>query len=250
MRDLGGVIALIGMVLFIVSIITLVRPIKRIKLGTRKRAGLALGASVVLFIVGASIMPPPTPEEKAARAVADAKRAEDEKAREAAAPAATTPGRTEPTPEVTAAVQSMWTEVTNRLASCDQASGYVAEVAGRPNPSPFDLWPMVQQAEQLCRAAASEVSRIRVPDAIPRASRRSFDEAFDTCRDAYYVKSSAYGSMGEVLNGDVSPRAVTEARSASEAAQSSGLRCAVGFMKAATDLGVPVESFMPDNTSE
>jgi outer membrane receptor protein involved in Fe transport len=98
--------------------------------------------------------------------------------------------------------------------------------------------------------AASEVSRIRVPDAIPRASRRSFDEAFDTCRDAYYVKSSAYGAMGEVLNGDVSPRAVTEARSASEAAQSSGLRCAVGFMKAATDLGVPVESFMPDNTSE
>lgn len=155
MRDLGGVIALIGMVLFIVSIIALVRPIKRIKLGTRKRAGLALGASVVLFIVGASIMPPPTPEEKAARAVADAKRAEDEKAREAAAPAATTPGRTGPTPEVTAAVQSMWTEVTT--------AGTGSGAKRRPSAKPTSV--EAQDALRLDHGLTLKVARPhRAPD--------------------------------------------------------------------------------------
>ncbi len=61
MREgLGALVALAGMLLFLVSIVCLIRPIKAIKLGTRKRAGLALVGSIILFTAGGFIMPPLT----------------------------------------------------------------------------------------------------------------------------------------------------------------------------------------------
>jgi len=69
---------------FIAGIIALIRPIHRIGLGTRKRAGLALLASFGAFVVGGLTMPPPTPEELAPRqaeetAAAETREAEEEK---------------------------------------------------------------------------------------------------------------------------------------------------------------------------
>ncbi len=247
-EDIGGTIALVAMVGFIIGAVALIRPIQKIKLGTRKRAGLMMAAAFVLFFVGASIMPKPTPEMIAAREAEAARtRATDEKAAsdQAAAQAQQAEAQAQQNKgAITAAAKGLWDQVTVQVSACDQASKNVAQVAGRRNPSIYDLYPMVQEANGVCRAAGSRVRDLDVPDVIPRQHREAFAKALKTCSDAYYVKASAFDSMGKVLNGDARPSAVTEAREASEAAQAGTMLCGVGFLQAVTGAGLSTSEVM------
>ena len=61
MEGLGVLVRLVGLIGVVVSIVALIRPILRLGLGTRRRAGLALLASLVLLFGVGSLLPK-TPE--------------------------------------------------------------------------------------------------------------------------------------------------------------------------------------------
>ncbi|MFT4911619.1 MAG: hypothetical protein ACI9YM_000189 [Brevundimonas sp.] len=262
MREgIGAIVALIGMGLFVVSIITLIRPIRRIKLGTRKRAGIALAVSIGLFILGGTIMPPPTPEQIAAREAVEAqrtvdrekadqertaKRSADQKAdadREAAA-------LEQQKPAMTAAAKSLWDQVTVEVSSCDQSAKIFSDYMGRRGASIYEAYPLAQQAERICGQSATNVGRIGVPDTIPSTKRDAFKEAIETCRNAYYAKSSAFDQMSTVLNGDMRPSAVSDARQAAERAEAGTMLCGLGFLKAVNDAGLSLEEVMGEGFTD
>lgn len=245
MREFIGVILVLGAFpVFFICLFALFKPLKTLMLGSRKRAGAGIGLSLVMFIVGAITFPALTPEQLAEIDAAEAERAAARKLETDAAAAEVAEVADDADAELTAAVKGLWTEVNNQLRPCDNLGSAVAESASVSDPDVYQIFPLVQRAEQVCRNAAYEVSQIRVPNTIPREFRRGFDEAFDSCRDAYYIKSSAYSSMGKVLDGDTRPSVVTEAQSAAEASQLSSLRCAASFMTVAMEAGVNSDQFI------
>lgn len=69
METFGGLLALLALVGLALAVIGLVRPMPKLGLRNRARAGLALVASVVVFFIGAAMLPP-VPEVEAAPDVA------------------------------------------------------------------------------------------------------------------------------------------------------------------------------------
>ncbi len=57
MEAIGGILSLVSLVAFITGVIALIRPIRRLGLGSRKSATLVTAASVVMFFVGTSLLP-------------------------------------------------------------------------------------------------------------------------------------------------------------------------------------------------
>ena len=83
MRELlGSVLILGGMAIWLVSLIGIIRPLPRLWLPTRKRAGLLFGASFLICILGGAVLPPPTPEQLAARKEREEKAALERKEQE------------------------------------------------------------------------------------------------------------------------------------------------------------------------
>ena len=64
---MGGLLILISVVTGTVAFISLIRPLPRFWLPTRKRATVVWVASFVLLFIGAGLSPNPTPEELAAQ---------------------------------------------------------------------------------------------------------------------------------------------------------------------------------------
>lgn len=251
MREfLGGLLVLAAFAMFVLSIVVMVKPLKRLHLGSRKRGLLLLGASFVVTIIGGMILPPPTPEEVAVRAADEARekaeretvQAAEKKARddaEAAAEARLKPAMTE-------AATGLWNRINSTVAGCDAASKAVSDAAGARNPSPYVLYPLVQQAKTVCASEGLEVSRIDVPDTIPARHRDGFKEAIETCSNAYLAKMSAFDSMAKVLDGNVRPSAVSDAQQNAERAQAGIMLCGIRFMKAASDAGLDLDEVIKD----
>lgn len=253
-ENLGVIIVLLSLLVLLVSVVALVWPLKSLKLGTRKRALLGIGASLLLFIVGGAIIPPAAPEQVAAReaqrakekAALDAIRAGEAKARADQAAAEFQRNKE----AIALAAKGMWTQVTAQVGPCDEAGKHVATVAGRRNLNIYDLYPMVQQAQSICSDAGLNIGRIPVPAAIPSGDRAAFKEAIETCGNAYFAKGIAYDQMAKVLNGDMRPSAVNDAKQASEGAQAGTMLCAIGFMKAVGDTGLPLGDVMGKEFSD
>ncbi|GLV28480.1 hypothetical protein TomTYG75_10020 [Sphingobium sp. TomTYG75] len=69
MRNFAAFCTLMAcLIVFVASIIALVRPLPKVGLGTRKRALSGVGVAFALFIVTAAVMPPPTSSADAADA--------------------------------------------------------------------------------------------------------------------------------------------------------------------------------------
>lgn len=262
MREfLGVMLILSAFAMFVLSIVVLVKPLKEIHLGSRKRGVLLLVASFVLLVVGESTLPPATPEEIAARAAERAREtAEREKANTARRKAredeeaaelkarndADAAAEARLKPAMTSAATGLWRQINSTVAGCDAASEAVADAAGARNPSPYVLYPLVQQAKSVCADEGLEVSRLDVPEAIPSRYREGFEEAIETCSNAYLFKTSAFDSMAKVLDGNVRPSAVSDAQQGAERAQAGIMLCGIRFMKAANDAGLDLDEVIQD----
>ena len=60
---IGGLLGSAGIVGGLVSLIALIRPLRRLWLPTRKRAALALASSFILFGIGGSLLPGESPDQ-------------------------------------------------------------------------------------------------------------------------------------------------------------------------------------------
>lgn len=57
MAVIGGLLIFIGLAGLILGVVTLIYPIQRLRIPTRKMAGIVLGASFVVMIVGGAVTP-------------------------------------------------------------------------------------------------------------------------------------------------------------------------------------------------
>lgn len=76
METVGVLLVLAALAGLILGVITLIRPIRRLGLGTRKRASLALAASFIAFIIGAAMLPPTQENEMATETAQSVERIE------------------------------------------------------------------------------------------------------------------------------------------------------------------------------
>jgi len=251
MREfLGAVLVLSAFAMFVLSIVVLVKPLKELKLGTRARGLLLLVASFVVMGIGGAVLPPPSPEDVAAREAKRAQesaerekaRATEKKARDDAAAAKQAAEKV----ASTAAASQLWTRINSTVAGCDAASKAVADAAGARNPSPYVLYPLLQRAESICRSEGLDVGQLDIPDDIPARHRDGFKEALETCSNAYLAKMSAFGAMAEVLDGNVRPSAVSAAQEGAERAQAGVMLCGIRYMKAANDAGLELDEVIKD----
>ena len=81
---MGGFLIFISMVTGTAAFISLIRPLPRFWLPTRKRAAIVWIASFVLFGIGGELLPEPTPEEARAQAEMEAERVRSRAAAEQA----------------------------------------------------------------------------------------------------------------------------------------------------------------------
>ncbi|WP_292035553.1 MULTISPECIES: hypothetical protein [unclassified Brevundimonas] len=255
LEAIGALIGLAGMLLFLVAIVCLIRPIRAIKLGTRKRAGLALLASIALFTMGGLILPEPTPEQiaqreaAAAQATADREKRNEQRAAERAAEEGAREEReaaalAQQKPAMTAAAKTLWEQVSAQASPCDVTGKNLADYMGRRGASVYEAYDLARQASRICSETGTNIGRLRVSDDIPSSKRGAFSDAVETCRNAYYAKSSAFDQMATVLNGDMRPSAVADARQAAERSQAGTTLCGLAFLKAVNDAGLSLEDVM------
>lgn len=252
----GGLLILTALFLFVLSIVTLIKPLPEIKIGSRKRALLLMFGAFVVMMIGGSILPPPSPEEVAARQAEAAqekgervRRDAQEKGDRERRSAAEKKSRDDASaaeaarlkPAMTQAATELWNRINSTVSQCDAISERVSAEAGRRNPSPYTLYPLVESADSICSSEALEVRRLTVPDAIPSRYRGAFEEAIETCSNAYFAKSSAYESMAKVLDGNTRPSAVSAAQQNAQRAQAGVMLCGLGFVKAANDAGLDLD---------
>ena len=79
---MGGLLIFISMVTGTAAFISLIRPLPRLWLLTRKRAAIAWVASFVLLFIGAALSPNPKPEELAMQEQGTAERVGAERGRD------------------------------------------------------------------------------------------------------------------------------------------------------------------------
>ena len=78
MEHVASLLILLSMATGTAALIALIRPLPRIYLPTRKRAGIVWAISFLLFGLGGGMLPTPTPEERAAQLIAEIKSAQGE----------------------------------------------------------------------------------------------------------------------------------------------------------------------------
>lgn len=139
MEALGGLLALIGVALFIVSVIAIIRPLPKLRLPTRGRAVLAAIGSFVLIGIAGSMLPPP-----------------DQPAAAGPAPQGVAPA------DIKAETQALWTELTKAVGGCDTASNEVAAIF-EESKNPYEIYPIVNGAAGTCIDAGIKVGKLRSP---------------------------------------------------------------------------------------
>ena len=214
MEAVGGLFVLVGLGLFLVALVALFRPIPKLKLGTRGRAGLALVGSVVLFIVGGSLLPEVEPS------------------------AATATPALKPA-DVKAETKALWTELTEAVGGCDKASNEVAAIFEKSRDL-YELYPVVKSASGACMEAAVGLGKLKVPESTQGDTRKDFEEALERCSAAYALKGAGYSQMAKVLDGDHRPSQVSDAMETMQTANAGQWACVAGFFAAADKAGVPL----------
>lgn len=236
----GGLLVLASPVLFILGLVALIKPLPKLKLGSRKRAGLALLGSVVAMGVGGALLPDPatTPAKPA-----------DKPAEKASKPEAKPAAPVVDAEAVKSQTLALWKQVVAATEVCDKANGTAGEVVGRISSgraSVYDGYNSAKQAEQVCRDATMTLGDLEPPAAVKGDTRQKFSKALENCQLAYVGKQMAMEKMAKILDGNMRPSAVAEFQETAQAAQSGALVCAAGFMTAADAAGVKIEDLKLD----
>lgn len=251
-ETVGLLLALASMVGGLVALVCLVRPSRRLRLPTRKAAGVALIASLVGFGVGGSLLPPPTPEQLAARhAERERKRMEREREdsleREAAtakterAAAADKQRSLAKQNEERALVLALWSNVIDTASACDEANTKVVNSLSalqKGRSSVYDAYELASGGQDICRSSHQALRRLDSPKLANGNLTSEFDGVLDRCADAYLARQLSLGQLQEVLDGDYRPSVVNIFKQSTEAAQIGVLACIAGFMSNAGKLGI------------
>lgn len=120
-------------------------------------------------------------------------------------------------------------------AECDAA--YNRAVEGLSNNDLFAAYSAATEGRDICQRVSSTIGDIEAPETAGSEKQAQLAEAFDTCRDAYFMRSMALDTLSEALDGNMRPSKVEEFRQHAEGSQSGIFACVGGVMGPATELG-------------
>lgn len=232
----ASVLVLAGTIGLIVALISLIAPLQKLGIKTRKSAAGVLAASMVVGIVGGAFMPDTpasagTPDPRAAHTPhAPAPEVADAAAAARAAHAAMEQG-----------VVAGWRSVMAAVAPCDEANERMATTVAAVsdgNASIYDAYRRAEEGVTACQAAANDLDRISPPEGASGETQNEFSKALEMCRGAYVLRQTSLETARDIFDGDFRPSLVSRYRDQAENAQGGAMGCVTGYMSASLKAGV------------
>lgn len=209
----------VALTAFVVSVFAFIRPIRRIGLGSRKRAllasiitGAALGGSAAM--VGSNYEPANIAEE------------------------VETP--TGPTEEALANVQLAYNRAQEASDRCAVSFQAIGQGALQPGASGGSLYPLATTARDRCRDSSMAFTGMRPPEGVSGPDRKAFDAAFRTCALAYAGHQRAADALVTAADNGLRPSLVARFRELGQEAATGKALCASQIAEATRGAGVEV----------
>lgn len=133
-------------------------------------------------------------------------------------------------------IKNLWISVLNASRKCDEFGESVTiSLSSGDRYSAFET---VKKASSACRHTYSEIASLEVPDIENSALHKDLENAKISCEKAYSVKHFALEEMLNVLDGDLRPSAVANAKGKMSDSSEAISSCVVDFMKVGGEAGV------------
>ena len=229
MGNFGPVLGVFGLLAVIVGLLMFI-PLKVLRAKRRVALWLSVGG-FVSFVLGLILTP--TPAQQGQPEVS------------ATTHPAPSPARSPGSPDIKARVEreatALWASVVRIDEACSSASKRVAKAGASADP--YQIYPAAKAAEEACSSASSETNKLLPPASLDGSQKTAFADAIEKCGQAQMVRSTAYSKVAEVVDGNLRPSAVTEAKENLQTAQSASIFCAAGFFDAAAKAGIDTKMF-------
>lgn len=226
----GAIVGTFGFLIMIGAIVGLILPVKAWR-AQRRGLGITAISGLAAFIFGMVITPtPPSASEATAQTATNV------------APAvvsAEDPAVVKQ--KVTAQATTVWESILDLAKPCEAAGRKLASVSGSRNL--YTMFEAAKAGEATCGEAASQTDALEPPAALNSDGRSAFKNGIAKCAQGHRVRQRAYARFAEVLDGDMKPSSVAEAKEYMETAAASGIFCAAGMFDAASKAGVETKIF-------
>lgn len=139
---------------------------------------------------------------------------------------------------------AVWSTFLAQAGRCDAPATRAGTMVGSLQTggvSIVDAYDAAKEAELVCRDAWSEINRLQPPADARGEVREAYKQALEKCGAAYLYKTSGMEQLAKVLNGDMSPAALSEFKRDGEMAQAGQLVCVASFLEAGQSAGLTAE---------
>lgn len=216
---MAATLFLIALAAFLVSLIALWRPIRRIGLGTRKRALIASLVSGVVMAGGAAKIGAAAPIDESA-------------------PAVSVDGST--SQEALANVRAAHDRAIEAADHCAKAFQAIEVGAATPGASGQSLYPLASGAVARCRESSMAFDGMRSPEGVSRDNCKAFDATFRTCALAYAGHQRAAEALMHATDNGMQPSLVARFRQLGGEAATGKAICAAQIVQTTRGAGVEV----------
>ncbi len=237
MGAIGGVLFFLGICGFWVSAFAVIKPLKTLKLGTRKRALIGVGCAFLLMGAGTIVGGPAERGPSPAPLPTKTTQSEDVNPADPAAERAS----------VLAAVSRYFATYQTTSDHCNVAFQAVsAEASGRA-PSIQNMYALATDARDRCRETSMAFDGMRPPEGVTRDQRRSFDQAARTCALAYAGQQRAAEALMAAIDDNLKPSRVARFQQLGQEAMAGKLACGAQVSQAAQDTGLEIPTTGPSD---
>lgn len=240
MEAVAVVITLASFAAFVFGVVNVIYPLKALRIRKRLVGLFIILGSMVGCVGGASLGVAASPGGWTAaieKSEAERKAAEPNRPAQPVTAAALKP---EALTQMEFSI--LWGSAGTVMERCNVPVRAVAEAVGTGDQ--YAAYPLVGRAEAGCADAASRLRRLDLPKSAKGEVRAALQKAREDCARAADIKGQAMTQLGVVINGDMRPSAVTDAKAANERGQLANLVCMGAFSTAAEKAGL--ELITPD----
>lgn len=230
---LGLIFVLAGTALLIASIVALIRPIPKLFMPTRKRAGAGLLIALVVGTIGGALSPDQQPAVAATSDRSEVATPEKAPAKERLAEANKD--------ELRGQLIASWKSLRAATSDCDETNKRLGDAIGAVSSgggSIYDAYSLARQGVETCRSAWSALGDLSPPAAADASLRSDFSTTLENCRGAYLMRQESLETATKILDGDFRPSLVSTYKDQAGVAQQGVMACAAGYISAALKAGV------------
>ena len=191
---IGVCLALASAALFFMALIALVRPMPRLRMGTRRKALYGLGGSFLLFAITGIFLPTPPAETSGKKAVASSSVSNTPKQ----APSVAEKGLTAEQDSAVSFARALMIQTVACSSSVDTAQSTVDKAAAE-RARPIDAYMDAKSAAKFCRDATADIKAISTE--VPDGQRKIAAQAIKYCGEAATVRADAMKRLMAIIDG-------------------------------------------------